>query len=133
MGFGKQGTHVPLIVRFPPKYQHLAPAKPGSVIDDPVTLLDLGPSVLRLAGVKVPKYMDGRPTLCRGNKPRAFCPSVSGTGWTRVSSSLVRCEMADGVIIGTSTLTFPYFSLRETISTKQSMFGNGISLLAPES
>lgn len=68
----EQGTHVPLIVRFPPKYQHLAPAKPGSVIDDPVTLLDLGPSVLRLAGVEQPEFMQGRPTLCQGVKPRAF-------------------------------------------------------------
>ncbi len=68
----EQGTHVPLIVRFPPKYHHLAPAEPGSVIDDPVTLLDLGPSTLRLAGVEIPDYMEGRPTLCRGVKPREF-------------------------------------------------------------
>tara|TARA_Y100001934_G_C12349327_1_gene774475 strand:+ start:455 stop:2362 length:1908 start_codon:yes stop_codon:yes gene_type:complete len=68
----EQGTHVPLIVRFPAKYQHLAPTKPGSVIDDPVTLLDLGPSVLRLAGVEISDYMEGRPTLCRGGKPREF-------------------------------------------------------------
>lgn len=68
----EQGTHVPLIVRFPPRYQHLAPAEPGSVITDPVTLLDLGPSALRLAGVEIPDYMEGRPTFCRGEQPREF-------------------------------------------------------------
>lgn len=60
----EQGTHVPLIVRFPEKYRHLAPAVPGSVIDGLVTLMDLGPSVLRLAGLDVPKHMQGRPLLC---------------------------------------------------------------------
>lgn len=68
----EQGTHVPLLVRFPPEYQHLAPARPGAVIDDPVTLLDLGPSVLQLAGVEIPDHMQGRPTLCHGVNPRTF-------------------------------------------------------------
>ena len=57
----EQGVHVPLIVRFPAKYQHLAPAAPGSVIDGLVTLMDLGPSALSLAGVDPPDYMHGRP------------------------------------------------------------------------
>ncbi len=61
----EQGTHVPLIVRFPEKYQHLAPAKPGAVIDGLVTLMDLGPSVLTLAGLDIPEYMQGRPLLCK--------------------------------------------------------------------
>ena len=37
----EQGTHVPLIVRFPKKYQHLAPAQPGSVVDDLICLMDI--------------------------------------------------------------------------------------------
>ena len=61
----EQGTHVPLIVRFPKKYQHLAPAKPGSAIDGLVTLMDLGPSVLALAGLETPRWMQGRPLLCQ--------------------------------------------------------------------
>ncbi len=61
----EQGTHVPLIVRFPKKYQHLAPAQPGSAIDGLVTLMDLGPSVLTLAGLDIPKHMQGRPLLCK--------------------------------------------------------------------
>ena len=63
----EQGTHVPLIVRFPQKYQHLAPAKPGSAIDELVTLMDLGPSALSLAGIDPPEYMHGRPLFCKGN------------------------------------------------------------------
>ncbi len=63
----EQGTLVPLIVRFPENYQHLAPAEPGSVIDGLVTLMDLGPSALSLAGINSPEYMHGRPLFCKGN------------------------------------------------------------------
>ena len=72
----EQGTHVPLIVRFPKLYQHLAPAGPGSTIDDLVSLIDLGPSALSLAGIKTPQWMQGRPLLCKGStgpiKPRDY-------------------------------------------------------------
>ena len=61
----EQGTHVPLIVRFPKKYQHLAPAQPGSAIEELVTLMDLGPSVLGLANLETPGWMQGRPLLCK--------------------------------------------------------------------
>ncbi|MEI6714717.1 MAG: sulfatase-like hydrolase/transferase [Verrucomicrobiota bacterium] len=57
----ESGTHVPLIVYFPPKWQHLAPAAPGSRISDPVSFVDFAPTVLSLAGVKIPDYMQGRP------------------------------------------------------------------------
>lgn len=63
----EQGTHVPLIVRFPEKYQHLAPAKPGSVVDDLVCLMDMAPSVLTLAGLTPPETMQGRPLLVKGD------------------------------------------------------------------
>lgn len=56
----RSGTHVPLIVYFPPKWQHLAPAAPGSRIKDPVSFVDFAPTVLSLAGVKAPDYMMGR-------------------------------------------------------------------------
>ncbi len=55
----QSGTHVPLIVYFPPKWQHLAPAAPGSRIKDPVCFTDFAPTVLSLAGVKIPDYMQG--------------------------------------------------------------------------
>ena len=54
----EQGTHVPLIVRYPKKYQHLAPAMPGSVLDDMICLMDMGPSVMKLAGIETPDYGD---------------------------------------------------------------------------
>lgn len=56
----RSGTNVPLIVYYPPKWRHLAPAAPGSRISDPVTFVDFAPTVLSLAGVKIPSYMQGK-------------------------------------------------------------------------
>jgi arylsulfatase A-like enzyme len=56
----ESGTHVPLIVYYPPKWRHLAPAAPGSRIKEPVSFVDFAPTVLSLAGVKIPEYMQGR-------------------------------------------------------------------------
>ena len=56
----ESGTHVPLIVYFPPKWRHLAPAAPGYRIKEPVHFIDFAPTVLSLAGVKIPDYMQGR-------------------------------------------------------------------------
>jgi arylsulfatase A-like enzyme len=56
----QSGTRVPLIIRFPRKWQHLAPAAPGSRIKDPIAFIDFAPTVLSLAGVKIPGYMQGR-------------------------------------------------------------------------
>lgn len=56
----ESGTHVPLIVYYPPKWRHLAPAAPGSRIKEPVHFIDFAPTMLSLAGVKIPEYMQGR-------------------------------------------------------------------------
>jgi uncharacterized sulfatase len=53
------GMHVPLLIRFPKKWRHLAPAEPGETIDRLVSFVDLPPTVLSLAGVKVPGHMQG--------------------------------------------------------------------------
>jgi arylsulfatase A-like enzyme len=53
------GTHVPLIIRFPKKYRDLAPANPGTRIDAPVSFVDFAATVLSVAGVDVPKHMQG--------------------------------------------------------------------------
>ena len=69
----ESGTHVPMIWRFPKKYEHLAPAKPNSKIDRLVSFVDLAPSVLSLAGVEIPTYMQGKAFL--GNQdttPREY-------------------------------------------------------------
>ncbi|MEO0415820.1 MAG: sulfatase/phosphatase domain-containing protein, partial [Verrucomicrobiota bacterium] len=57
------GMQVALMVRFPEKYQHLAPASPGSVIDDLVSFVDFTPSVLHMAGVAIPNHMQGTTLL----------------------------------------------------------------------
>lgn len=56
----ESGTHVPLIVYFPPKWRHLAPAAPGTRIQDPVHFVDFAPTVLSLLGIKIPDYMQGK-------------------------------------------------------------------------
>ena len=58
------GARVPLIVRLPRSLQTLPGALPrGSRDDRMVSLLDLGPTVLELAGVTTPETMQGRPFL----------------------------------------------------------------------
>ena len=61
------GIHVPLIVRLP------GGIEPNTVCDDLISLVDLGPTVMSLASVEVPTYMQGRPFL-GGQKgiPRKF-------------------------------------------------------------
>lgn len=57
------GLHVPLIVRVPEKYRHLAPAAPGEAVDRMVSFVDFAPTVLSLAGVDIPDHMQGVPFL----------------------------------------------------------------------
>ncbi len=64
----EQGTRVPLLVRFPEKFQHLAPAGRGAVLDEVVTLMDLGPSALHLAGLEAPDHMHGKPLFSQGGE-----------------------------------------------------------------
>ncbi len=59
----ESGTHVPMIWRFPKKYQHLSPAKPNTRLNRLVSFVDLAPSILSLAGIKVPNYMQGKAFL----------------------------------------------------------------------
>lgn len=57
------GMHVPLLVRFPAKWQHLAMAKPGQTTDRLVSFVDFGPTVLNLTGTTILKRMQGKPFL----------------------------------------------------------------------
>ncbi|MDP6414612.1 MAG: sulfatase-like hydrolase/transferase [Gammaproteobacteria bacterium] len=56
------GLHVPMIVYFPDKWRRLAPAEyaPGMQSDRLVDFMDLAPTVLSLAAVEPPSYMQGR-------------------------------------------------------------------------
>lgn len=59
----ESGLHIPLIIRFPEKYQHLAPAAPGSTTDRIVTFVDFAPTILSLADITPPPYMQGKAFL----------------------------------------------------------------------
>jgi arylsulfatase A-like enzyme len=63
------GTHVPLIIRFPAKWRHLAPAQPGGVIDELVSLIDLPPTLASLAGLTVPAQFEGRALAGPARRP----------------------------------------------------------------
>lgn len=54
---GNSGMRVPLIVRFPDKRMA------GTVCSDIVSLMDLGPTMLSLTGVRPPDYMQGKAFL----------------------------------------------------------------------
>ena len=60
------GMHVPLLVHFPEKWQHLAPLAAGSPTNRLVSFVDFAPTVLRLAGIDPPVYMQGHPFLGDG-------------------------------------------------------------------
>lgn len=57
------GTRVPMIVHFPKKWQHLSPFIPGEKVDEPVSFVDLAPTLLSLLGEKKPDQMLGRAFL----------------------------------------------------------------------
>ena len=54
---------VPMAVRFPERWKSLAPSAAGTSTDRLVSFVDFGPTVLSLAGVKVPEPMQGKPFL----------------------------------------------------------------------
>lgn len=62
----ESGLHVPLVVRIPKNWAHLVDAKPNTRVPGFVSFIDFGPTVLNLAGVKVPEQVDGKPFLGEG-------------------------------------------------------------------
>jgi len=64
------GVRVPLIVRIPERYREWAGGGlAGSRDDGLVSLLDLGPTVLSLAGVTIPEGLAGQPLLGPARRP----------------------------------------------------------------
>ena len=57
------GTHVPLVVRIPERFRVDQQGQPGTASDRLVSSIDFGPTVLRLAGLDVPKHVQGQPFL----------------------------------------------------------------------
>ena len=67
------GMHVPLMIRFPKKWQHLAPGKPGTTTDRLVSFVDYAPTVLSLTGAPIPEAMQGQPFLgAKNTRPRRY-------------------------------------------------------------
>jgi uncharacterized sulfatase len=64
---------VPFIVRFPKKYEQLAPGKPGTATDRLVSFVDFAPTVLSLAGVQIPTHLQGKAFLgSQAAEPRQY-------------------------------------------------------------
>tara|TARA_R110002050_G_scaffold69613_3_gene150665 strand:- start:12749 stop:14638 length:1890 start_codon:yes stop_codon:yes gene_type:complete len=58
------GTRVPFIVRIPEKYKHLFPTdKTGSEVNRLISFVDLAPTLLSIAGIEIPDYMQGKAFL----------------------------------------------------------------------
>jgi len=53
------GTRVPMIVRFPEKWRHLAPVAAGQWVEQPVSFVDLPATLLSLCDVEIPKQYEG--------------------------------------------------------------------------
>ncbi|MQP66390.1 sulfatase-like hydrolase/transferase [Niveispirillum sp. SYP-B3756] len=63
-----EGLRCSLVVRVPAKWAHLAPGKPGTERIDPVSFIDLAPTLLSLAGMKIPAQMQGQPFMGKGRR-----------------------------------------------------------------
>lgn len=60
----ESGTRVPFIVRIPKKYKHLFPSeKPGTKINRLISFVDLAPTLLSIANIPVPEFMQGKAFL----------------------------------------------------------------------
>ncbi|RIK83785.1 MAG: sulfatase [Planctomycetota bacterium] len=59
------GLHVPLVIHIPEKFKRLAPSdyRPGGTTDRLVSFVDFAPTVLSLAGIKPPEWMQGHAFL----------------------------------------------------------------------
>ncbi|WP_114749823.1 sulfatase-like hydrolase/transferase [Pleomorphovibrio marinus] len=62
------GLHIPLVVRIPENYRHLIDQEKGTKEGAFVSFMDFAPTVLHLAGIKIPAQMDGKPFLGKGLK-----------------------------------------------------------------
>jgi len=73
------GLHVPLLIRVPARHQHLAAFAAGGRSDQLVSFVDFAPTVLSLAGVSIPPYMQGRPFLGKvPSSPREYIVGAAG-------------------------------------------------------
>ncbi|MFP4342508.1 MAG: sulfatase-like hydrolase/transferase [Cyclobacteriaceae bacterium] len=84
----ESGLHIPLIIRFPEKYRHLAPGAAGSKTDRIVTFVDFAPTILSLAGIEIPDYMQGQAFLGeQDGGQRSYAPAFRGRMDERIDMS----------------------------------------------
>ncbi|BCH35268.1 sulfatase [Mesorhizobium sp. L-8-10] len=67
-----EGLRVPMIVRVPQKWRHLLPHAPGSRLAAPVSLVDLFPTFLAIAGIEPPQGLQGRVFVGPGCVDRTY-------------------------------------------------------------
>ncbi|MEQ1408711.1 sulfatase-like hydrolase/transferase [Neorhizobium sp. Rsf11] len=67
-----EGLRVPLIIRVPPRWRHLMPHVAGTHVSAPVSLVDLFPSFLVIAGLDSPQGLHGTPLLGPQAVPRQY-------------------------------------------------------------
>lgn len=84
----ESGLHVPLMIRFPEMYEPLAPGAAGSSLDRIVSFVDFAPTVLSLANVDIPAYMQGEAFLgAQQVPPREYAFSFRGRMDERIDMS----------------------------------------------
>ena len=66
------GLHVPLVVRIPKNFKHLVKYSINHREAGFVEFIDFGPTLLNLAGIKIPDEVDGIPFMGKGSKTREF-------------------------------------------------------------
>ena len=67
------GMHVPLLIRVPPAFRTNSLLEGGTESNELISFVDFAPTVLRLAGVEPPEYMQGRSFLgSQVSRPREF-------------------------------------------------------------
>ncbi|AXT53990.1 DUF229 domain-containing protein [Aquimarina sp. BL5] len=65
------GLHVPLVIYVPEKYKDFTDYKVGSNANGFVSFVDFGATILNVAGVEIPKSIDGKPFLGKNVKTKA--------------------------------------------------------------
>ena len=77
----ESGLHVPLVVRIPENFKHLADHSRGTRTDGFVSFIDFGPTVLNLAGLPVPDQIDGLAFLGKGTTAKELASRDEAFGY----------------------------------------------------
>ena len=96
------GMHVPLLVRFPEKWQHLAPDKPGKETSRMVSFVDFAPSVLRITATPIPSHMQGQPVLEKISRKKENMSMVTAIVWMKYVILPVQLGMKNTYTSGTT-------------------------------